>query len=184
MGVEAYYVLILPMAIYCILINWVSIFVFFFIWHIIVLITLHFFFSFPFWKYASGGSHLSENESHFPVKCSEFIFMHVLYVFFLIWILIWLVGFSRGNLVSMGLIPKDNFLCVCFFQVTYSIPFALASIFSSSSGAGQGKFSCTFLVFPQSSFQTNWLSFTLNTGLSLGVLNLGIVMPQVTLHSY
>nr|AHH34921.1 sucrose transporter 1 isoform 1 [Theobroma cacao] len=38
-------------------------------------------------------------------------------------------------------------------KVTYSIPFALASIFSSSSGAGQG--------------------------LSLGVLNLGIVMPQI-----
>ncbi|CAH9080617.1 unnamed protein product [Cuscuta europaea] len=37
--------------------------------------------------------------------------------------------------------------------VTYSIPFALASIFSSNTGAGQG--------------------------LSLGVLNLGIVMPQM-----
>ncbi|MGI4297489.1 hypothetical protein ACR2WD_27585, partial [Klebsiella pneumoniae] len=37
--------------------------------------------------------------------------------------------------------------------VTYSIPFALASIFSSNSGAGQG--------------------------LSLGVLNLAIVIPQM-----
>ncbi|XP_059280320.1 sucrose transport protein-like [Lycium ferocissimum] len=42
----------------------------------------------------------------------------------------------------------------CFLlQVTYSIPFALASIFSSSSGSGQG--------------------------LSLGVLNLAIVVPQM-----
>ncbi|TQE11031.1 hypothetical protein C1H46_003291 [Malus baccata] len=42
---------------------------------------------------------------------------------------------------------------VIFTQVTYSIPFALASIFSSNSGAGQG--------------------------LSLGVLNLAIVVPQM-----
>ncbi|RDX83797.1 Sucrose transport protein SUC2, partial [Mucuna pruriens] len=44
------------------------------------------------------------------------------------------------------------FVCA-FVQITYSIPFALASIFSSTSGAGQG--------------------------LSLGVLNLAIVIPQM-----
>ncbi|KAE9619156.1 putative major facilitator superfamily domain-containing protein [Lupinus albus] len=42
------------------------------------------------------------------------------------------------------------FLCV---QITYSVPFALASIYSSTSGAGQG--------------------------LSLGTLNLAIVIPQM-----
>lgn len=31
-----------------------------------------------------------------------------------------------------------NYL-VCILQITFSVPFALASIYSSASGAGQGK---------------------------------------------
>ncbi|KAL0888502.1 hypothetical protein Bca101_012485 [Brassica carinata] len=55
--------------------------------------------------------------------------------------------------------------------VTFSIPFALASIISSSSGAGQDiklRLVSLFYNVP-----------TLRTGLSLGVLNLAIVIPQM-----
>lgn len=32
-----------------------------------------------------------------------------------------------------------NYLVCIFVQITFSVPFALASIYSSASGAGQGK---------------------------------------------
>ena len=44
-------------------------------------------------------------------------------------------------LLLLNILAKYNINKFIFFlQITFSIPFALASIFSSSSGAGQGKF--------------------------------------------
>lgn len=78
------------------------------------------------------------------------------------------------------------FVCACV-QITYSIPFALASIFSTTSGAGQGKTTIIIHLFNQrlpNYFIFNAFCCIQISGLSLGVLNLAIVIPQVTINSF
>ncbi|KAB1220685.1 Sucrose transport protein SUC5 [Morella rubra] len=62
-------------------------------------------------------------------------------------------GTANLAATAVSRLARWLFRCWAYHLVTYSIPFALASIFSNTSGAGQG--------------------------LSLGVLNLAIVVPQM-----
>ncbi|KAJ4844388.1 hypothetical protein Tsubulata_002344, partial [Turnera subulata] len=71
------------------------------------------------------------------------------------------------------LLPPPN-------DITFSIPFALASMFSSTFGAGQDVF---FFVSAQIYYMkfliTNTCYFVSIIGLSLGVLNVAICVPQM-----
>lgn len=78
----------------------------------------------------------------------------------------------------------------CFLQITYSVPYALISTRIESLGLGQGGF--FFLVGKLAKFfwemqAVGLLILMLGiAGLSMGVLNLAIVIPQVwlPLHSF
>lgn len=67
-------------------------------------------------------------------------------------------------------------------QITYSVPYALISIRIESLGLGQGVYPF-YIMLAALTLQVGGVSYrsSVVAGLSLGVLNLAIVIPQVCL---
>lgn len=72
--------------------------------------------------------------------------------------------------------------CFFSFQVTYSVPYALVSSRIESLGLGQGGFRSLSLYSPFDLAQQiyKYIYSLLVSGLSMGVLNVAIVIPQVS----
>ncbi|RDX96561.1 Sucrose transport protein SUC5, partial [Mucuna pruriens] len=102
-------------------------------------------------------------------------------------------GVKIGSLAFFAVLgiplATNPLLMGMFVQITFSVPFALASIYSTSSGAGQGKainlyhFVCFISKQVTNIYNITFLFGTKFSGLSLGLLNIAIVIPQMIMST-